>query len=96
MGTVKLTVAKATLSSTGGFVVTLKELNPDSEATTSVVDTPFGKTIKEVLNTYYMKLQDAPAIGFSAHIDLSDYDIVNRDFTTDDKKDLTLKWLHIK
>jgi hypothetical protein len=88
---VTLTVSKSKESSNGGYVLTLKHKS-DSES----VATPFGNTTKsDTLNTYYMKVEDAPENGFSAQLDLDDYTIVERPFTTESGKDLMLKWLHI-
>lgn len=93
-----LRVSKVTASSNGGFVVTLKEDNKNVQSV--IVDTPFGKATKsdgrETLNTYYMKLNDSPPINLEAEIDLDDYNIVERPFTTDSDKDIDMKWLHLK
>ena len=91
MGTT-LTVSKCTESSNGGYVLTLKEKSPSV-----VVDTPFGKqSTSDTLNTFYMKVEDSLETGFSADINLNDYEIVEREFQTDKGKELILKWLHIK
>ena len=79
-----LTVSKCTESSNGGYILTLKQ---------GIVDTPFGK--QPATATYYMKVEGELGLGFSADINLDDYTIVERSFTTDEGKDLILKWLHI-
>jgi hypothetical protein len=89
---VLLTVAKCTSSTNGGHVLTLKE-----KSAPTTVSTPFGDVDKsEWTNTFYMKVHEPIKVGFSAELNLSEYNIVERPFTTDDGKDLDLKWLHIK
>ena len=88
----ELKVSKCTESKNGGYVLTLKEKAP-----AQLVATPFGNTNKsETLNTFYMKVEGELEVGFTASIDLNDYQVVVRDFTTDEGKELELKWLHVK
>jgi hypothetical protein len=85
-----LRLVKATTSSNGGQVLTLSEVK-----TKEPVATPFGTTNRSSYGeTFYMKVQEAPEKGFEAEVDLDNFRIVERPFTTSDGKEIVLKWLY--
>jgi len=89
---ITLTVSKATSSKNGGFVVTLNEVLPSE-----TMVTPFGTTNRSQFGrAFYMKVVDAPKVGLKADLDLTDFNVVPREFTTEEGKQITCDWLYAK
>lgn len=93
---IQLSVVSATPSSNGGFIVKLQNKS------SSMVQTPFGMKTSTKQQTYYMKLDSAPQVGFSAPLDIDLFNVVERSHTiedvTSDKngESISLKWLQSK
>ena len=100
----ELTVLSAT-ASTGIDPITNKPVLPgfvvklQTKEDKSVV-TAFGTKTSATQETYYMKLDTAPAVGFKAPLEMDDFKVVERPYTITEGPDagttIMLKWLHIK
>jgi hypothetical protein len=71
----KLKVTKSTLSSNGGYIITLQSKESKS------MQTPFGLKTQESQLTYYMKVTEAQPIGKEADMDINLFDVVERPYT---------------
>ena len=95
MSTINLEVVKSTPSTKGGHIIKLQ--HKDSKS----IDTPFGKKTQESQETYYMKVDNPGTVGFKADLDLSNFRVIERDFTINDPKSdlngqtIQLKWLSL-
>ena len=75
----------------GNRILTLKSDHPEE------VKTPFG--VKFANRTYCMAVSDGsePELHFSADLDINDYNIVNRESTSEHTGEIFMvKWLHLK
>jgi hypothetical protein len=95
MSTINLEVVKSTPSKNGGHILKLQHKESKS------IDTPFGKKTQESQETYYMKVDDAGQLGFKAELDISQFRVIERDFTVEDPQSdlngqtIQLKWLSL-
>jgi len=61
-----------------------------------IVNTAFGDAISSQQTTYYIFTTVAPPIGFKAPLDVSIFDIVNKEHTAQDGTVVSLKYLYPK
>lgn len=59
-------------------------------------ETEFGRKTQELQETYYIKLDKQAKEGLEKPLNLTKFDIVERDFVTDEGDTLVLKWLFLK
>ena len=86
------TVLKSTPSENGGFVTTIVHETEASEvAMNGVKIRKSGRTL-----TYYINTVDEYDEHDEIELDLDEFDIVPRPFTTRKGKLINLKWLHLK
>lgn len=79
---IKLTVVSVTQkknSKTGALLPSWKTKLQNKSTVT--IETPFGPSSREHSETYYMDLDNALSIGFTAEIDLGKFNIVEKPFT---------------
>jgi len=86
------TVDKSTVSENGGFVTTL--VCETEEAVVEHNGVKIRKAGRKL--TYYINTVDEYDEHDEIELDLDDFDIVERPFTTKKGKSITLKWLHLK
>lgn len=88
----RLKVSACTISTNGGFVVTLK-----AEGEDRIVVTPLGEhPTKGQMETYYIKILKEVVVDTVVDLDMNDYVVKARPFTKDDGIVIDCKWLHHK
>ncbi len=96
MANLMLSVAKATQTKDKKFILKLQHKSSKQ------MQTPFGMKTVEHQETYYMKTDTSPGIGFSAELDPNTFIIKERDYLVEDPNSdmngqtIQLKWLHLK
>ena len=95
-GTLNLQVMTSTATEKNdGYIVKLQHSSTKNEKT------PFGVKTQKVQHTFYMKLDDAPEVGFKADMNLDEWRITERPYIIDDEtsdmhgQTIMLKWLHM-
>ena len=93
---INLAVAKCSPSKNGGFILKLQH-----KEVAKTVTTAFGNKTQESQATYYMKVDNAVALGFKADLDISQFRVVERPYVVEDPtselngQTIQLKWLHL-
>lgn len=91
---INLTVVSSSVSSKGGHIVKLQNKSAKQQIT------PFGVKKVDSQTTYYIKLETAGVVGFSADLDIDQFNVVDREFVPEDAKPgdpaMVLKWLQLK